>query len=98
MSKPTNFKHVSKTTARSWNRAAADYKEFRTQKGAFCLRVVCHRWHDTGELVMRAVKGDGRGPNFKTYDERIMANPPSLDSDEVREVAEEMIELVRAYT
>lgn len=39
-------------------------------------RVVIIRWLDTDEVSVRAIRGDGRGTTFKTYEEAVVLLAP----------------------
>jgi hypothetical protein len=57
--------------------------DYRRGKGTsqMGLRVVCHKWADTGLLEMKLVKGDGRTADFVVYEEHEFENGTDINAD-----------------
>lgn len=50
-----------------WNGRPGEVFEYRCDRLNIGRRVVVHRWLDTGEVEVKACRGDGRTSSFRTY-------------------------------
>lgn len=59
---------TNKKTA-TWCDGVATTWEVKRSKGARFTseRVVLHRWHDSGDVIVRHCKGDGRTASFRVF-------------------------------
>lgn len=85
------FQHISKVSQVNYGGVQHDMRTYKVNKSNIGRRVSARWNHSTGIMEIKAIKGDGRKPDFQEFDRKevYMEQP---DWEETGRIANDMAE------